>query len=60
MPRRIHAASDAFATGDLSNAEGEDVRDDVGEYGLKSGGDVIIVPGEIMPERTGTTSICHF
>lgn len=60
IPGRIDADSGAIATGDLSDPEVDDVLDDLGEYVLRSGGDVIIVPTERMPTRTGAAAIYRF
>lgn len=60
IPGRIGAASGAITTSDLSNSEVDDVLDDLGEYVLRSGGDVIIVPAERMPAPTGAAAIYRF
>lgn len=60
IPGRLDAASGAIATGDLSNPEVDDVLDDLGEYVLRSGGEVIVVPTDRMPTRTGAAAIYRF
>lgn len=60
IPGRIDSASGAIAPGDLSNPEVDDVLDDLGESVLRSGGDVIIVPAERMPTKTGAAAIFRF
>lgn len=60
IPGRIDAASGAIATGDLSDPDVGDVLDDLGEYVLRSGGEVIIVPAERMPTQTGAAAIYRF
>lgn len=60
IPGRIDAASGVIATGDLSDPDVDDVLDDLGEYVIRSGGEVIIVPAEQMPTRTGAAAIYRF
>ena len=60
IPGRIAAASGAIASGDLSNPQVDDVLDDLGELVLRQGGEVIIVPAERMPTRTGAAAIFRF
>nr|WP_256378220.1 hypothetical protein [Nitratireductor mangrovi] len=53
---RIHAASRVIPAGNLSDSD----VDDLGEYVLTSGGDVIIVPTARIAARTGTAGIYRF
>ena len=45
---------------DLSHPEVDDVLDDLGERVAKTGGDVVMVPAERMPTRTGAAAIYRF
>lgn len=49
-----------ITNGDLNNPETDDVLDDLSEYVLKTGGEVVIVPAERMPTRTGAAAIYRF
>ncbi|MEZ5566063.1 MAG: hypothetical protein R3F24_11300 [Gammaproteobacteria bacterium] len=60
IPGRIDIAGGKVSTHDLSNPETDDVLDDLGEYVLKAGGEVVIVPAERMPTRTGAAAIYRF
>ncbi|MEO8122521.1 MAG: hypothetical protein ABI633_00555 [Burkholderiales bacterium] len=60
IPGRIADASGVIASGDLANPQVDDVLDDLGELVLRHGGEVIIVPAERMPTRTGAAAIYRF
>lgn len=60
VPGRIDAASGLIATGDLTDPDVGDVLDDLGEYVIRSGGEVIIVPAQQMPTRSGAAAIYRF
>jgi len=60
IPGRIDVASGEMTTNDLSNPEVDDVLDDLGVHVLKAGGEVVIVPAERMPTRTGAAAIYRF
>lgn len=60
IPGRIDAASGALQTEDLSDPEVDDILDDLGEAALRHGGEVIVVPVERMPTRTGAAAIYRF
>lgn len=60
IPGRIDTASGLIVTGDLSDPGVDDLLDDLGEYVIRSGGEVIIVPAEQMPTRTGAAAIHRF
>lgn len=60
IPGRIAAASGTIADADLSNPQVDDVLDDLGELVLRQGGEVIIVPAERMPTRTGAAATYRF
>ena len=44
----------------LGGGTGDDVLDDIAELVLKNGGQVVIVPNEQMPTRTGVAAIYRF
>lgn len=60
IPGRIADASGVIASGDLGNPRVDDVLDDLGELVLRQGGEVVIVPAERMPTRTGAAAIYRF
>jgi len=60
IPGRIDNTSGEISTDDLGNPETDDVLDDLGEYVLRAGGEVVIVPAERMPTRTGAAAIFRF
>lgn len=60
IPGRLDAATGEISTGDLSDPEVDDILDDLGEYVLRSGGDVVIVPADRMPTKTGAAAIYRF
>jgi len=60
VPGHIDAVSGKITTADLSNPEVDDVLDDLGERVVKAGGEVVIVPAERMPTRTGAAAIYRF
>ena len=53
IPGRIDAATGAVAFADLGDPGVDDLLDDLGEYVLRGGGEVVMVPAERMPTRTG-------
>ena len=53
-------AAGRIEPGDLTHPEIDDVLDDLGELVLKKGGQVVIVPAERMPTRTGIAAIYRF
>lgn len=60
IPGRIDASTGAVTLDELDNPEVDDLLDDLGEYVLKSGGEVIVVPAERMPTTTGLAAIYRF
>ncbi|MBP8925737.1 MAG: hypothetical protein KBG75_07770 [Pseudomonadales bacterium] len=60
IPGTIDVASGRVSSGDLDNPEVDDVLDDLGEYVLKAGGEVVIVPVERMPTQSGAAAIYRF
>jgi hypothetical protein len=60
IPGRTDAATGAIEFDDLAHPEVDDLLDDVGELVLKNGGQVVIVPPERMPTRSGLAAIYRF
>lgn len=60
IPGSIDAASGKITADDLNHPEVDDVLDDLGERVVKAGGEVVIVPAERMPTRTGAAAIYRF
>jgi hypothetical protein len=57
---RIDPASGRIEYGDLAHPEIDDLLDDLGELALNKGAQVVIVPAERMPTRTGIAAIYRF
>jgi hypothetical protein len=57
---RIDGASGQIEYGDLAHPEIDDLLDDLGELVVKKGGEIVIVPAERMPTRTGIAAIYRF
>lgn len=60
IPGRIDAATGEIEFADLADPEVDDLLDDLGEWVLKRGGQVVIVPKERMPTLTGIAAIYRF
>lgn len=60
IPGNIDAATGAVSSGDMSDPEVGDMLDDIGELVLRKGGEVVIVPPEGMPTRSGLAAIYRF
>jgi len=60
VPGRTDAATGAIEFGDLAHPEVDDVLDDLGALALKLGGEVVIVPAERMPTKTGIAAIYRY
>jgi hypothetical protein len=60
VPGRIDAASGRIAAGDLAHPEIDDMLDDLGELVVSKGGEVVIVPAERMPTRTGIAATYRY
>jgi hypothetical protein len=62
--RRLHGALDRvsgrISLGDLADPDTDDLLDDLAELVLKTGGEVVIVPADRMPARTGLAAIYRF
>jgi hypothetical protein len=57
---RIDRASGRITFGDLAHPEIDDLLDDLGELVLNKGGQVVIVPAQRVPTRTGIAGIYRF
>lgn len=60
IPGRIDAGSGALSVNEPGDPLVDDVLDDLGERVLRSGGEVVIVPAERMPTRSGLAAIYRF
>jgi len=61
VPGRLDAATGVvLEPGDLAHPEVDDMLDDLAERVLKTGGEVIMVPPERMPSKTGLAAIYRF
>ena len=60
VPGRINAATGDIEFADLAHPEVDDVLDDLGMLAQKMGGQVVIVPTERMPTRTGIAAIYRY
>jgi hypothetical protein len=57
---KLDRESGGIVFGDLAHPEIDDLLDDLGELVLNKGGQVVIVPAERMPARTGIAAIYRF
>jgi hypothetical protein len=57
---KIDYASGRVSRGELDNPETDDLIDDLGEFVVSKGGEVVVVPRERMPTRTGVAAIYRF
>lgn len=60
VPGRLDASSGQITLGELDDPDTDDLLDDLGEHVLANGGEVIMVPAERMPTRTGLAAIYRF
>ncbi len=60
IPGRIDAATGEIEFADLADPEVDDLLDDLSEWVLKMGGQVVIVPKERMPTLTGIAAVYRF
>jgi hypothetical protein len=60
VPGRLDAATGAIKMADLAHPEVDDVLDDLGALALKMGGQVVVVPTELMPSETGLAAIYRY
>lgn len=60
VPGRLAAATGDLKLDALTHPEVDDVLDDLGTLALKQGGQVVIVPTEQMPTKTGVAAIYRY
>jgi len=60
IPGRINAATGEIEFDKLAHPEVDDLLDDLGMLALKTGGQVVIVPTERMPTKTGIAAIYRY
>lgn len=60
IPGRIDSATGDIAFDDLAHPQVNDLLDDLGEWVLKMGGQVVVVPNERMPTETGIAAIYRY
>ena len=60
VPGRMDATSGEITLGKLDDPDTDDLLDDLGERVLATGGEVVMVPTERMPTRTGLAAIYRF
>jgi len=60
IPGRIDAETGDIQFADSADPEVDEVLDDLGELTLKMGGQVVIVPAERMPTKTGIAAIYRY
>lgn len=57
---RIDAATGKLQFTDLSHPEVDDLLDDLGEMVSSKGGQVLVIPSEQMPTKTGAAATCRY
>lgn len=60
VPGQMDAATGKVTAGKLGDPEVDDLLDDLGEQVLRTGGEVVMVPAERMPTRTGAAAVFRF
>ena len=60
IPGRIDRDTGSVLRGDLSDANTDDLLDDLAQYTLRMAGDVVIVPAVRMPTESGAAAIYRF
>lgn len=60
IPGRIHPGSGNVHLTDSDQQQGDDLLDDLGEWVIKNGGKVMVVPAERMPVTTGAAAVCRY
>jgi hypothetical protein len=57
---RIHPGSGTVHLDEAAHKQGDDLLDDLGEWVLKNGGQVVVVPTAHMPTSTGAAAKCRY
>jgi hypothetical protein len=60
IPGRMDYTTGRIDLADIGHPGVDDLLDDVGELVLKTGGEVVVVPAERMPVRTGIAAIYRY
>ena len=60
VPGRIDRATGRLIFDDLAHPRVDDLLDDLGEIVLKKGGNVVVVPSDRMPTKSGAAAIYRF
>ncbi len=60
IPGRIHTGSGNIHLTDADGQQGDDLLDELGEWVIKNGGKMMVVPAERMPVATGAAAICRY
>lgn len=60
VPGQVDATSGAVTMGKLDDPGVDDLLDDLGELVLQNGGEVVMVPAERMPSKTGAAAVYRF
>lgn len=60
IPGRVDASTGELEFDKLSNPVFDDVLDDLGTLALQRGGEVVVVPKELMPSNTGIAAIYRY
>jgi hypothetical protein len=60
IPGRLDRASGQIRRGDLEHPEVDDLLDDLAEQALRTGAEVLVVPADRMPTRTGAAAIFRY
>ncbi len=60
QPGSIDAETGAIRPDELANPKVDDKLDDLAELVLKTGGEVVVVPGDRMPTKTGLAAIFRY
>jgi hypothetical protein len=60
VPGRLNQTTGQIELKDLAHPEVDDLLDDLGEMVLMKGGEVVVVPAERMPTKTGVAAIYRF
>ena len=57
---RIDRNTGSIIYGDMADAHTDDLLDDLAEFTLRMGGEVVIVPTVDMPTKTGAAAVYRF
>lgn len=60
IPGRVDRDTGKVTPGSLDDVHTDDILDDLAEFTLRMGGDVVVVPPDRMPTKTGVAAIYRF